>query len=495
MKRKYIVILGFALVTLMLSTKLFKNKIVIDDDNQFGKNDNTMLSMMLETDDGSGEYKATTMSSWPTDGYTFNKELSRCENGGELSWDDTKKIVIMSGNVSDKCYVYFDVNTVKPLIDYVKSKYTGVQGENSLYYHDASLTNGINDNSYRYVGGDYLLTDVGKATGATMLVGYDATATTALIDFYCNGTKSYVGFACASSYSHYYLVKGDTTQYQTYNETLNVALTKGYITKDNVKNFVCFGTDATTCPIDNLYRIIGVIDEKVKLIKWDYAKSSLLGTNGDYAREYSYSYFSGEQGESPSSNATYYWNNTTKTNTWSESNLNKVNLNTNYLNNIGTEWANKIVTTTWKVGGNTFSNIANVTPSSSYKNEIKSPSSSTTYSAKIGLMYVSEYLYSANPSYWTYMVSTSYNDGTPSNDYRATKGDNWMYGGSWEGMITRVSDGTTLAFYIDYNGFVGNNSVFIAPNSGKGIRPTFNLDTSVNYTGGTGTMDDPIRIN
>lgn len=62
-------------------------------------------------------------------------------------------------------------------------------------------------------------------------------------------------------------------------------------------------------------------------------------------------------------------------------------------------------------------------------------------------------------------------------------------------MITRVSDGTTLAFYIDYNGFVDNNSVSIAPNSGKGIRPTFNLDTSVNYIGGTGTMDDPIRIN
>ena len=160
---------------------------------------------------------------------------------------------------------------------------------------------------------------------------------------------------------------------------------------------------------------------------WDYAKSSLLGTNGDYVREYSYSYFNGERGESPASNATYYWNNTTKTNTWSESNLNKVNLNTNYLNNIGTEWANKIVTTTWKVGGNTFSNNANIAPEAPYKNEIKSPAALTTYSAKIGLMYVSEYLNSANPSYWMYIVSTSCNDGTPSNDYRATKGDNWLY--------------------------------------------------------------------
>ena len=495
MKRKCIVILAFLFVALVLSTKIFKNKIVADVDKEFDKKNNTMLSMMLETDDGSGEYKATTMSSWPTDGYTFNKELSRCENGGELAWDDTKKIVVMSGNVSDKCYVYFDVNTIKPLIDYVKSKYTGVQGENSLYYHDASLTNGINDNSFRYAGGDYLLTDAGKATGATMLVGYDATAPTALIDFYCNGTKSYVGYACASSYSHYYLVKGDTTQYQTYNEALNVALTKGYVIKDNVKNFVCFGTDATTCPIDNLYRIIGVIDDKVKLIKWDYAKSSLLGTNGEYAQEYTYSYFSGERGESPQSNATYYWNNSTKTNTWSESNLNKINLNANYLNNIGADWANKIVTTTWKVGGNTFSNLANVTPSLTYKNEITSPAVSTTYSAKIGLMYVTEYLYSANPTYWTYVVSTSYNSGTPSSDYRATKGDNWMYGGGWEGMITRVSDNTELTFYIYYSGFIGNNYVYSAPNSGKGIRPTFNLDTSINYIAGTGSISDPIRIN
>ncbi len=40
-----------------------------------------------------------------------------------------------------------------------------------------------------------------------------------------------------------------------------------------------------------------------------------------------------------------------------ESLLNKTNLNTNFINNIGTEWANKIATTTWKVGGNTYSNI------------------------------------------------------------------------------------------------------------------------------------------
>ena len=35
----------------------------------------------------------------------------------------------------------------------------------------------------------------------------------------------------------------------------------------NPNNYVCFGSDEETCPNDNLYRIIGVFDGQVKLIK------------------------------------------------------------------------------------------------------------------------------------------------------------------------------------------------------------------------------------
>ena len=77
---------------------------------------NDTISMMLETEAGSGNYEMTTASGWPTDGYVFNTILSKCENGGELSWDDTNKRVLMSGNVSDKCYVYFDKVVIKPVI-------------------------------------------------------------------------------------------------------------------------------------------------------------------------------------------------------------------------------------------------------------------------------------------------------------------------------------------------------------------------------------------
>ena len=379
-----------------------------------------------------------------------------------------------------------DICAGKTLSDCVISQYTGTQGDNALYYHNSTLTNGAGDNSYRYAGGDYVLTEAGKATGATMMIGYNNSVTTALIDFYCNGTKQYVGYASSCSTSHYYLIKGDTTQYQTYNEALNASVEKGYLTKDNVKNFVCFGSDATTCPTENLYRIIGVFNNHVKLIKYDYAKSSLLGTDGDFSQEYTSNYFSGEQGESPSSNSLYYWNNA-GTNTWSASKLNTVNLNTNFTTNIGTAWANKIATTTWKVGGGTYANLRDAVPKTAYQYEVGSSASTTTYDAKIGLMYVSDYYYSASPSAWTLVGYNS--DYTKS--YASAKGENWLYGGGWDWTISRDSDSSSNAFDVYSNGSVLDYNV----GYNFGVRPSFSLLSSTTYVSGSGSMSDPVRIN
>ena len=381
------------------------------------------------------------------------------------------------------------------LADYVKSLYTGTQGNNGIYYHDANLTNGAGDNSYRYAGGDYVLTEAGKATGATMMIGYNNTVTTALIDFYCNGTKQYVGYECDASQAHYYLIKGDTTQYQTYKETLNKAVEKGYLTKDNVKNFVCFGLTASPCPTENLYRIIGVFGNNVKVIKWDYAKSSLLGTDGEFSTENSY-YFSGEQGENPTSNSLYYWNNSTGTNTWSESNLNKINLNQNFVNNTGEEWTQKIATTTWKVGGNTWANIGTSVPATAYQNEVVHPvmtnttDNKTEYTAKIGLMYVSDYYYAASSSAWTLV---GYNSSDATKDYRFSKGKNWLYGGGLDWTISRYADYSYGAFIVDNYGRVNDYRVYRSTN-GIGVRPSFNLLSSITYVSGDGTQNSPIRI-
>ena len=262
------------------------------------------------------------------------------------------------------------------LAEWVIAKYTGVQGENNIYYHDSTLANGAGDNSYRYAGAS-----------------------------------------------------------------------------ESVNNYICLGSDATTCPDANLFRIIGVFGDKTKVIR---AKSV-----GDKA-----------------------WH-SSSSNTWSSSSLNTY-LNGEYLTSLGT-LADKIATTTWKVGGGTWSNIATSVPKTAYQNEVGSSASSTTVDKKIGLMYVSDYYYSASPSAWTLV---GYNKSDATKDYRAAKTTNWLYLGSYEWTVSRDSGDTTNAFYVNSAGSVISKSV----TNSRGVRPSFNLESSVKYVSGSGSMSDPVRV-
>ena len=253
----------------------------------------------------------------------------------------------------------------------------------------------------------------------------------------------------------------------------------------NPNNYVCFGSDVATCPNDNLYRIIGVFGSQVKLIKHDYANSNILGTNGDYYGNYGSleSYYKG----SHSAVNAYYWNGNVS-NTWSASQLNTVNLNTNYinyLNNQNAKWTDMIETTSWKVGGNTIDNIINVTVKNTYRKEITSPAANTTYSAKIGLMYVSDYGYAAGPSAWALNMSVYDNSTATSN--------NWMYMGLYEWTISRNSDNTNYVFYMNAGGHVISND-FGGAGSAFVVRPTFYLKSNVAITSGDGSKNSPYRV-
>ena len=290
--------------------------------------------------------------------------------------------------------------------------------------------------------------------------------------------------------SQYTGTQGENNMYYHDSDLENGAGDKSYRyagPSDSVNNFVCFGSDAATCPTDNLYRIIGVIDNKVKLIKYDYATSDLLGTDGDYqgTGTPNASYYKGSQ----SSVNTYYWNynvSGSARNRWNTSLLSKTNLNTNFINKIGGDWANKIATTTWKVGGNTFANISSSVPATAYQNEINNPalgSISSSYEAKIGLMYVSDYGFAANPSAWKITMSNY-------TDQFAISNNNWMYMGMNEWTISRISDSSTHAFSVGSSGTVGYNLA----SDYNGVRPVFNLESTITYVSGSGTQSDPIRI-
>ena len=169
-------------------------------------------------------------------------------------------------------------------------------------------------------------------------------------------------------------------------------------------------------------------------------------------------------------------------NTWSSSTLNTDILNGTYLNTLGSEWTSKIATTSWKVGGNTYSNITqNATPKIAYTNEIESPVENTTYSAKIGLMYVSEYGYAASPENWN---TTLYNYDNDTN-----RNNNWMYMGAYEWTISRSSDYGNDAFRVGRD-YVNNVRVYLS----SGVRSSFSLESSVVLSGGSGTSAYPFRL-
>ena len=417
MKKKRLVASFIGVIILVLVVILQyqpSNNFVLKSENNMVVSEN-MLTMMYETEADSGEYQVSSDITWPQDGYVFNESLSSCENGSTLSWDDGNKRVLMQANTSDKCYVYFDKEPdILYLADYVISNvYTGVDGENGLYYHDGvgSYTNAseeAGDNSYRYAG-------------------------------------------------------------------------------TNPNNYVCFGSDEETCPNDNLYRIIGVFNDtgeyQVKLIKYDYATSTLLGTDGAYNSSTTSlgDYYNGSQ----STLYLYFWNNDTGRNIWSESNLNTINLNTNYLNNIGSTWASKIAEHTWQVGGNMPSNIYSVSVKSTYTNEIISPLDATTFSGKVGLMYASDYGYASSPDNWSTNLSDYAND--------TNRNNNWMFMGFNEWIISPSPDGHIP----NYSYFIlseGNISRIRVHYEVYAIRPTFYLNSDVAYISGDGSQSNPYRI-
>ena len=127
MKKKILLIGGGLLTLIIVIVTIFivnepgiNNKIVMQDNNN--PTNNSFLTLMLEQSDGT--YQESTTNTWPSGNYAFNSELSRCENGGELSWDREQGIVKLLSNKSDGCYVYFDLYNVVTITNLQATKTT-----------------------------------------------------------------------------------------------------------------------------------------------------------------------------------------------------------------------------------------------------------------------------------------------------------------------------------------------------------------------------------
>lgn len=249
----------------------------------------------------------------------------------------------------------------------------------------------------------------------------------------------------------------------------------------NPDNFVCFEGDDCTKD-DNLYRIIGVIDNKVKLIKYsDPSPISYWSWNNNDTWE--------------TSTANTYLNSNEKEYTYyTQGDYNddigdydEITMKENgYLYTLGDK-ANKIDSTIWSVGKNNNSDkiISDFT-----KNELNYE---TTYEAKIGLMYVNEYIYASNPAQW-------------SNTIKNFKDSNWML--PLNKSPWTISKSYDEVYFIRETGII--KTIEANPNSldddylylngrGNSLYPTFYLKSSIEIKNinseNVGSKSNPMIIN
>ena len=122
-----------------------------------------------------------------------------------------------------------------------------------------------------------------------------------------------------------------------------------------------------------------------------------------------------------------------------------------------------------------------------YQMEKVTPAETTTYSAKIGLMYASDYFYAANPVYWNMSLYDI-----------SVEDTNWIWGaenkymGKTDWTISYNTDRENDAISIGAGQMVTSNDVDTTWQFG--IRPCFYLNSSVMHISGTGTPTDPYRI-
>ncbi len=222
----------------------------------------------------------------------------------------------------------------------------------------------------------------------------------------------------------------------------------------DVKNYICLGSSEATCPDDNLYRIIGVFGDNNHGIKDQQLVKVIKNTSIGNIK----------------------WNRS-NSNVWANASLNTT-LNSTFKTEKLSGFEDKIAEVSWRVSG--YSTSA-ATVKTVYTAEITN--ATKTHTAKIGLMYPSDYGYATTPDYWT----------TNLFDYdTAASSKDWLFLGSYEWLLSPGSGDFNGAWNVNSSGRAYNNGGVVYASA---VRPSFYLLSSVKYVSGSGTSSLPIRIN
>ena len=447
-------------ITLILITNKSSSKVL--DSNLENTTDNLdnkapgMFAIMLETQAGSGKYEQSTSGLWPASPYEYNETLSSCENGGILTWNEENRTVNLKSNLSDRCYLYFDI--IPPDV----TIYTNNNG-NYNPSTPASLS----------------------CTGATAEYNqkYQRIEISSIANKYTSCNLTYQTPSSKTYLNNYIIGLSGTTQ-----GTGEVVNENGYRYEGkDPNNYIWFNNE--------LWRIIGVFDEAthgvsgqnlVKIIRnesigglaWnknrrnDWTQASLMYLlNGAYLNsengtggEYCYGYGSPDE----------------------FTNITLMPANCDYTETgINDIYRPMIENVTWYLVGIRVDTASLRNTAEEFYEAERETTDTTieTTAGYIGLMYPSDYGYSVLASS---CARTTVLERYP-REWCA--GQSWLYGQGDEWIITPDSDNRD-ALILASLGNLTADSVY----TGNYVRPVLYLDSSVYVMDGNGSQSDPYII-
>ena len=301
----------------------------------------------------------------------------------------------------------------------------------------------------------------------------------------------------------------------------NNSITYQYDTKNNLmqdtagniryygaspNNYIYFNCDSYPSTNCELWRIIGVFDGKIKLMRnetigkysWDTSASSV--NSGYGVNEWSQADLMkllNPGHESESVGGSLYYNSKSGT-CYNNSKYATTSCNFTSTGIKNDTTRNMIAETTWNLGGwNTPDIYSNVM----YEKErgttvISNPSDgitrATTWTGKIALLYPSDYGYATDLSKCSQTL-VNYDSNT---DSYACRSNDWMYSifktNSYNWLLTSHSGYANTAFYVPSTGSVsyGNYRVSYA----RGVAPVLYLGSDQDIVAGDGSQSNPYKL-
>ena len=442
-------------------------------------------------------YALTTKTTNNGDYYTINLTDS---NIVSLAAKEEKTVIYQINNTNNGTVsygvAYNNSNVAVKVYSDSKDKVTGTIGANDNKYIKLHLKNKTSSNTTVEI-----TTIMGYENGGDLIVPSDSTLVTKT---YTNSFAGYITELYDNSTKTPVTNNSITYQYDTTNNLMQDIAGNTRYYGASPKNYIYFNCDSYPSTNCELWRIIGVFDGKVKLIRnesigkysWDN-KNTTTGAETAYGKNdwttarlmkllNPSTYYTTDTNDNGKGQS-LYWNATSGT---CYSGQNNATISCNFTSTgIKDTTRNMIAETTWNLGGwNTSDIYSNVMYEKERGTTVYS-GRSTTWAGKIALAYPSDYGYATDLSK-CFQALHKYDDST-------CKSNDWMYstitnsGNDYGWLLFPHKNYAYSVLRVSVSGYARNYNYVSAM---EGVVPVLYLNSNQSIAGGDGSQNNPYQL-